>query len=104
MRITVPKFYFSDSFSGNECNDRRFAIIEGVCVNPAVPGAIPNWIGAATYRLSEPTEDLFRAPICRATSNGDRKQRLYENTCRCAQGEDTLEISDDGSIRGNCTG
>ena len=49
---------------GLECNERRFSIIEGRCVNPAVPGAIPNWFGAPAYKLLPPTEDLFRAPIC----------------------------------------
>ena len=90
------------SFTGYECNERRFSIIEGQCVNPAVPGAIPNWAGAPTYRLIEATPDLFRAPLCESSSG--RKPRLYENTCRCAQGEDAVEIAFDGSIRGNCTG
>ena len=48
-----------------------------------------------------PAKDLFKAPLC---DHSQRKQRLYENTCRCAQGEDALEIALDGSIRGNCTG
>ena len=49
---------------GLDCNEQRFSIIEGRCVNPAVPGAIPNWFGAPAYKLLPPTEDLFRAPIC----------------------------------------
>ena len=81
-------------------------------MNPAVPGAIPNWVGAPTYRLLDPTPDLFRAPLCssssqanKSTSSGFRNEkRLYENTCRCAQGDDAVELAADGSIRGNCTG
>ena len=80
-------------------------------MNPAVPGAIPNWVGAPTYRLQDPTPDLFRAPLCsssqanKSTSSGFRNEkRLYENTCRCAQGDDAVELAADGSIRGNCTG
>ena len=92
-------------FTGYECDDRRFSIIEGQCVNPAVPGAIPNWAGAPTYRLLDPTPDLFRAPLCQANkSSGFKNERLYENTCRCAQGDDAVEFAADGSIRGNCTG
>ena len=46
---------------GLACDDRRFEILEGRCVNPAVPGAIPNWFGAPSYKLLPPTEDLFKA-------------------------------------------
>ena len=41
---------------GLECNDQRFEILEGLCVNPDVPGAIPNWVGAPAYKLLPKTE------------------------------------------------
>ena len=89
--------------SGRECNDKRFAIIVGQCINPAVPGAIPNWRGAPPYRLLEPTTDLFKAPLCDSTFSA-QQNRKYRNTCRCAEGDDAFEIADDGTIRGNCSG
>ena len=46
---------------------------------------------------------ILKAPLCDRGEDG-RQRRLYENTCRCAQGEDAAEIAPDGSIRGNCTG
>ena len=88
--------------TGNECNDLRFSIITGSCINPAVPGAIPDWKGAPSYRLQRLTDDLFPAPPCKRAAAV--KQRKYANTCRCAEGEDTIEIGGDGQIRGNCTG
>lgn len=89
---------------GNECNEQRFQIIEGQCVNPAVPGAIPNWRGSPAYQLLPPTDDLFKAPLCDLANDINRRERFYKNTCRCSQGEDAIEVANDGSIRGNCTG
>lgn len=86
-----------------ECNEKRFSIIVGKCINPAVPGAIPNWFGAPPYRLLEPTNQLFEAPVCDSSIEGINR-RHYDNTCRCAEGEDTVELALDGTVRGNCTG
>ena len=67
-----------------------------------VPGAIPNWKGAPSHRLLEPTKKVFPAPLC--TNAKAKRKRKYRNTCRCASGEDAVEVAPDGKIRGNCTG
>ena len=67
-----------------------------------MPGAIPDWRGAPSYRLQKLNDDLFPAPPCDKPSS--KKARVYRNTCRCAEGEDTIEIGRDGQTRGNCTG
>ena len=90
------------SFPGHECNALRFSILVGRCINPSVPGAIPNWRGAPSFRLLEPTKDLFPAPHC--SSKKSKERRKYRNTCRCSEGEDAVEIAPDGKVRGNCTG
>ena len=89
-------------FPGHPCDDRRFSILIGKCINPNVPGAIPNWIGAPPYRLLEKTKDLVPAPLC--STDNSKRRRLYANTCRCAEGEDSYELEEDGTVRGNCTG
>ena len=90
---------------GRECNDLRFEITVGECINPAVPGAIPNWAGAPSFKLLQKTKELFPAPQCRvAASEKNRRLRLYDNTCRCAEGLDAFEVKEDGTVRGNCTG
>ncbi len=64
--------------TGRECNDLRFSILVGRCINPNVPGAIPNWKGAPSFRVLKPTpdEDLFPAPPCSSTTIN--KQKLYK--------------------------
>ena len=101
---TYEMWALTFSPTGRECNDLRFSILEGRCINPAIPGAIPNWKGAPSYRLLKQTEDLFPAPLCRNEGTVKSRRRQYENTCRCAGGEDAIEISPTGKIRGNCTG
>ena len=54
------------------------------------------------HRLLDKTKDLFAAPLC--STDNSKRRRLYSNTCRCAEGEDTYELEADGTIRGNCTG
>lgn len=84
-----------------ECDDRYFSILEGSCIDPAVPGAIPNWFGAPAVKLLDTTKDLFPAPFC-ATKGANK--RKYKNTCRCAEGETAVDYGGDGRPRGNCTG
>ena len=89
---------------GRECNDKRFEIIVGECVNPAVPGAIPNWFGAPAFRLLDKTEQLFPAPFCNKRGKSRKIRPKYKDTCHCAEGQDAFEITKDGTVRGNCTG
>jgi len=100
----MPSTKYNLACLGHECNDLRFSILAGTCINPAVPGAIPNWKGAPAHRLLPPTKEseLFPAPFC--TSSTAKERRRYRNTCRCAQGEDAIDIGPDGRERGNCTG
>ena len=92
------------SYIGRACNDKRFEIIVGKCINPQVPGAIPNWFGAPAFRLLEKTQQLFPAPFCSGKGRASKSRPKYSNTCRCAEGQDAFEITTDGTVRGNCTG
>ena len=67
------KFFF---VKGLECNEQRFEILEGLCVNPAVPGALPNWFGAPAYKLLPPTEDLFKARFYEAENQKKKKMKI----------------------------
>ena len=89
---------------GRECNDKRFEIIVGKCINPQVPGAIPNWFGAPAFRVLEKTEQLFPAPFCSKKGRSSKARPKYKDTCHCAEGQDAFEITTDGTVRGNCTG
>ena len=66
-----------------------------------MPGAIPNWFGAPVVKLLDETPDLFPAPVCK---NKGAAVRLYDNTCRCARGQDATDYTPSGQPRGNCTG
>ncbi len=58
--------------------------------------------GAPSHRLLPLTKELFPAPLC--SNAASKRKRKYRNTCRCAAGEDAVEVAPDGKIRGNCTG
>ena len=88
-------------FPGLECDTKYFSILDGQCIDPSVPGAVPNWFGAPAVQLLDPNPDLFPAPTCR---NKGVKRRQYKNSCRCAEGETAVDYGADGRPRGNCTG
>jgi hypothetical protein len=83
-----------------ECDDKYFSLKEGTCIDKSVPGAVPNWFGAPTVYLDEPTEVLFPAPVCKSKIN----RREYENTCRCDTTDTAITWDSNGISRGNCTG
>jgi len=84
-----------------ECDEKYFSIQEGKCIDVSVPGAIPNWFGAPVVKLLDETPDLFPAPVCKTKGAA---ARLYDNTCRCARGQDATDYTPSGQPRGNCTG
>ena len=52
-------------------------------------------------RSEPPTTTLFPAPVCQGARDA---VRLYDNTCRCAQGPTAKDTDLEGNTRGNCTG